>query len=297
MKKLDLFKLATKAVSVGAPLIASAATGNPVPFMISISTNAEAIGESVKNTANAVQSIRDDYIKTDEVNDENSVVNNVRKFREEFQKALEDDAIENIIVLIDDLDRCQPDRIIETLEAIKLFLSVEKMTFIIAADENVIQYAIRKKYPPIENYTVNLDKEYIEKIIQLPIYIPELSSKDIENYLMFLVVQEYCPKEQFKAFLEKIKKEKLLISDDVIDVIAGIKAIVAGNLKGNPRQTKRFLNTYITKKKLAELYFGTDEGALDTRVLAKLLVLQKLDNDLFIQLNEWNKRFTTENEE
>lgn len=71
--------------------------------MISISTNAEAIGESVKNTANAVQSIRDDYIKTDEVNDENSVVNNVRKFREEFQKALEDDAIENIIVLIDDL--------------------------------------------------------------------------------------------------------------------------------------------------------------------------------------------------
>ena len=131
--------------------------------MISISTNAEAIGESVKNTANAVQSIRDDYIKTDEVNDENSVVNNVRKFREEFQKALEDDAIENIIVLIDDLDRCQPDRIIETLEAIKLFLSVEKMTFIIAADENVIQYAIRKKYPPIENYTVNLDKEYIEK--------------------------------------------------------------------------------------------------------------------------------------
>lgn len=72
--------------------------------------------------------------------------------------------------------------------------------------------------------------------------------------------------------------------EETVDVIAGIKAIVAGNLKGNPRQTKRFLNTYITKKKLAELYFGTDEGALDTRVLAKLLVLQKLDNDLFIQL-------------
>lgn len=75
------------------------------------------------------------------------------------------------------------------------------MTFIIAADENVIQYAIRKKYPPIENYSVNLDKEYIEKIIQLPIYIPELSSKDIENYLMLLVVQEYCNKDQFKELV------------------------------------------------------------------------------------------------
>ena len=75
--------------------------------------------------------------------------------------------------------------------------------------------AIRKKYPPIENYSVNLDKEYIEKIIQLPIYIPELSSKDIENYLMLLVVQEYCNIDQFKEFLKKIKEEKLLISNDV----------------------------------------------------------------------------------
>lgn len=50
----------------------------------------------------------------------------------------------------------------------------------------------------------------------MPIYIPELSSKDIENYLMFLVVQEYCPKEQFEAFRKD--KKKLLISNDVIDV-------------------------------------------------------------------------------
>lgn len=322
LKKLDLFKLATKAVSVGAPLIASATTGNPVPLVLSVSTNVGTIAEGVKNTANAVQSIRDDYLKDDKTNDENSIVNNVRKFREELKKALDDDGIENVIVLLDDLDRCQPDRTIETLEAIKLFLSVEKMTFIIAADENVIQYAIRKKYPPIENYTVNLNKEYIEKIIQLPIYIPELSSKDIENYLMLLIVQEYCKKEQFKEFLNKIKEEKVLISEDAIDVqkiktlandfmddcvkkefeetaniIAGVKAIIAGNLKGNPRQTKRFLNTYITKKKLAELYFGTGKEALDSRVLAKLLVLQKLDSDLFIHLNEWNKKFTTENED
>ena len=139
---------------------------------------------------------------------------------------------------------------------------------------------------------------------------------------MLLVVQEYCGKDPFNEFLNRIKEEKLLMSNDVIDVqkikeivtdyiidsdkrefeetvdiIAGIKRIIAGNLKGNPRQAKRFLNTYITKKKLAELYFGTDEGGLDTRVLAKLLVLQKLDGDLFIQLNEWNKKFTTENED
>ncbi len=229
LKKLDFFKLATKAASVGAPMIASVATGNPIPLLLSVSGKAEEVSDGIKNVANAVQSIRDDYLKDEESDDTNSIVNNVRKFRKEFKETLKDDGIENVIVLIDDLDRCQPDRIIETLEAIKLFLSVEKMTFIIAADENVIQYAIRKKYPPIENYSVNLDKEYIEKIIQLPIYIPELSSKDIENYLMLLVVQEYCNKDQFKEFLKKIKEEKLLISNDVIDV-QKIKTIAIASL-------------------------------------------------------------------
>ena len=49
----------------------------------------------------------------------------------------------------------------------------------------------------------------------------------------------------------------------------------------------------MTKRKLAELYY-TDEK-LDYKVLAKLLVLQKLDNNLFVQLNEWNKSYDTVN--
>lgn len=41
LKKLDFFKLATKAVSVGAPMIASVATGNPIPLLLSVSGKAE----------------------------------------------------------------------------------------------------------------------------------------------------------------------------------------------------------------------------------------------------------------
>lgn len=316
LKRVDYFKLATKAISVGAPLVASAVTMNPIPALMSVPVSAETIGKGVSSVADNIKTIHDNYLK----DSDESVVSSVRKFKEEFAKTLSDEEIDNVVVLIDDLDRCQPDSIIETLEAIKLFLSVPKMSFIVAADENVIQYAIRKKYPPVGNYAVNLDREYIEKIIQLPIYIPELSAKDIENYLLFLVVQEYCDRDNFKKFLDEMKEGGLIISDDVIDpqtvkesaakyidkaareefeeniaVISGIKSIVAGNLKGNPRQTKRFLNTYVTKKKLAELYYG--KNSLDIKTLAKLLVLQKLDSDLFSQLNEWNKRFTTDNDD
>ena len=134
----------------------------------------------------------------------------------EFEKMLEKTEIKNLVVLIDDLDRCNPDRIIETLEAIKLFLSVKNTTFIIAADENVIQYAIKKKYPKEHDYDPEIAQEYIEKIIQLPIYIPELSSKDIENYLLLLVCQKYLSEETFKKMLKNIYESKILIREETI---------------------------------------------------------------------------------
>ena len=81
LKKLDFFKLATKAASVGAPMIASVATGNPIPLLLSVSGKAEEVSDGIKNVANAMQSIRDDYLKDEESDDTNSIVNNVRKFR------------------------------------------------------------------------------------------------------------------------------------------------------------------------------------------------------------------------
>ena len=320
LKRLDYFKLATKAIGIGAPIVASLATGNPLPAVLGITGTATEIGDEIKEASDSVQKLRDDYLEEKSNNSNESLVNNIRKFRDEFEDALKQVDIQNVIVLIDDLDRCQPDRIIDTLEAIKLFLSVSKTVFVISADENVIQYAIKKKYPPLGSFAVNLDKEYIEKIIQLPIYIPELSSKDIENYLMLLVAQEYCSSDNFKKLITKLRSDGIKRSEDVIDlakldqlmqnyilidkkmafsetaeIISRVKGIISGNLKGNPRQAKRFLNTFTTKRKLAELYYG--EGKIDHCVLAKLLVLQKLNPTLFIELNEWNKRFTTINEE
>lgn len=320
LKRLDFLKLSTKAVGIGAPIIASLATGNPLPVVLSIPGTAAEISQGITEVSNAVQALHDDYLKEDKTTSDESLVNNIRKFREEFEEALKDSEIENVIILVDDLDRCQPERIIETLEAIKLFLSVSKTVFVIAADENVIQYSIKKKYPPLDSFAVSLDKEYIEKIIQLPIYIPELSPKDIENYLMLLVAQEHCSAEDFKKLINDLRSAEIRISEEIIDlpklnelaqkyitpekrpsynetarIIAGIKGIIADNLKGNPRQAKRFLNTFTTKRKLAELYYGA--GEIDYCVLAKLLVLQKLNPSLFIELNEWNKRFSILNEE
>ena len=272
IKRVNWFKLGTKAVSTLAPVVASVATGNPLPMLLNVTGSAEEIGNTVKNAADSIQSLKDEYWKDEDDSTDESTINNIRKFREEFSDALKNDNIENIVVMVDDLDRCRPERIIEILEVIKLFLAVDRTTFIIAADENVIKYSIREKYPPMNGFDVELDKEYIEKIIQLPIYIPELSAKDIQNYLLLLVAQSYLKQESFSRLIAKIFEEKMIVSGDVITleeinslidelnlswrdgdksafnetakIIDEIREIVASTLKGNPRQAKT-LSEYI----------------------------------------------------
>ena len=318
IKKIDFLKVGTKAAATAAPVIASFVTGNPLPLVLNLPNEAKEIETAIKSVSDSVRGIKDDYLKDDETVDD-SVVNNIRNFRNEFEKTLESEEINRVVVLIDDLDRCQPERIIETLEAIKLFLSVKKTSFIIAADENVIQYAIKKKYPNIDGFNIELDKEYIEKMIQVPIQIPELSPKDVQNYLLLLVLQKYMEPNEFEILVSKIEQEKLMVQSDVIEVegleeiygslndsisfedrkeykevvgaIIQIRKIASHTLKGNPRQIKRFLNTFILKRKLSKMYYGDD---LDMCIMAKLLILHKLNPDLFNQLNVWNSNFNQE---
>lgn len=320
LKKIDFLKAGTKVANTAAPVIASLVTGNPVPLILNLPSEAKEIETTIKSVSDSVRGIKENYMK-DEIPVNESTVGNVRAFRKEFEEALSSNEIKRVVVLLDDLDRFQPERIIETLEAIKLFLSAKKTTFIIAADDNVIQYAIKKKYPNVDGFNVELDKEYIEKMIQLPIQIPELSSKDVQNYLLLLVLQMYMEKENFESLIKNIESNKIMVNSnalelkqledlyssindsisfekreeykEVVDVILQIREIASHTLKGNPRQVKRFLNTFIMKRKLSLMYYGND---LNMGIMAKLLILHKLSPDLFNQLNVWNASFNMDSD-
>ena len=312
IKRIDYIKLGKNAVKKGLPYALGILTGNPLPIALNLS--ADLAGSD--NVVEKISRFKDEYVKPPK---DDSEIENIRKFREEFEEMLEDvSEIDNLTVIIDDLDRCTPDRIIDTLEAIKLFLSVKKTTFIIAVDQRIIEYAVKTKYKEIDGYEISSD--YIEKIIQLPIKIPELSPKDIENYLLLLVCQLHINSEDFAKLIDTIYSKKLLLEEKAIDfntieeiiaelkidkyrdsikelrndaqTIEKIRGAVSSALKGNPRQTKRFLNTFFVRKNLASLYFADE---LDDSIIAKLLALEIIDIDLFKKLNEWNKSYSGEN--
>lgn len=313
IQRVDLIRLGKDLAKRGAPYVIGAATGNPIPIAVNVGAELA----DLKSLPDKINDFKANYIK----DDSKTAMDNVRKFRNEFEKMLSSvNEIDNLVVIVDDLDRCSPDRIIDTLEAIKLFLSVKKTTFIIAVDQRIIEYAVNTKYPQIEGFGVSSD--YIEKIIQLPIKIPELSSKDIENYMLLLIYQLYLTHESFEKLVEKIYSEKYMLSEQSIKcedlekirsdgglkcklakndelqkdaaIIEKIRSAISSSLKGNPRQTKRFLNTFFVRKNLASLYF---ENEIDLSIMAKLLALEFIDMKSFRKLYEWNNEFDGENKQ
>ena len=66
-------------------------------------------------------------------------------------------------------------------------------------------------------------------------------------------------------------------------IFENIADVVSTSLKGNPRQAKRFLNTYYIRKRMAEI-----QGLKpNLSILAKLMVLEEIDRGLFNDLYVW----------
>jgi predicted KAP-like P-loop ATPase len=120
--------------------------------------------------------------------DPSTEITEVRDFREAFGELLAETKFKALIVLIDDLDRCSPERIVENLEAIKLFLNVGNTAFVIGADPRIVRHAIAVRYrdsleaartaagpgESSDEAGAQLVRDYVEKLIQVPYHLPRL---------------------------------------------------------------------------------------------------------------------------
>lgn len=241
----------------------------------------------------------------------------VREFRSDFEKLIQKSKQGKVVILIDDLDRCLPRHIIDSLEAIKLFLNVPKTAFVIAADEFIVSNAIKSEYKSLidasnngEGNREDLGKSYMEKFIQLPYHLPTLSRKEVETYVTLLFCQEFLDDESFEKvqsdfskFITENKFEKYgwdnirKIIDPTkyvelsatIGFVSHFSSIIGTALRWNPRLIKRFLNAYEIRLSLLK------SSGLDTQpnkfALLKLMLLEQQYINLFKELNGWTMSY------
>jgi predicted KAP-like P-loop ATPase len=217
----------------------------------------------------------------------------IQALRDSFEKTLE--AMEvTLVVLIDDLDRCLPETMISTLEAIRLVLFLKNTAFVIAADEAMIKYAVRRHFPDV---TEDLAINYFDKLIQVPIRVPPLGTQEVRAYMMLLYVdnsdldakvkeeirggickqlaQTWQGKRADSAFIQTLHKfaNELIGKFDTADRLAHLMTTASG-IAGNPRLIKRFLNALAIRIAISKTHgVGVDEA-----VLAKMLLFERVGN-------------------
>ncbi|GII52402.1 hypothetical protein Pth03_07910 [Planotetraspora thailandica] len=178
-----------------------------------------------------------------------------------LRKALQDEADalaeqgKKIVFFIDDLDRCEPDQIIDLLESVKLFLDLRNVFVMIALAKEVVDRGISVKYRPFgfpEPYQAVIGDEYLDKMIQLPLHLFPLATTEISNFILSATTAELV-KPHVKT-LERV-------------------------VAANPRKIKRVLNLLTVTEAIIASTPGLE--SLQHDLVVRLVVLRVQSPDLF----------------
>ena len=204
-------------------------------------------------------------------------------FRREFAAVMTEVEVNRVVILIDDLDRCLPEAVLSTLEAVKLFLAVPKMAFIIAADQAMIREAITVGLGETRR-SVAFARDYLDKIVQVPIAVPQPTHHDAECYVALLLasLEADRPLDWDTLLTHAEGRRGDGFTPYLLDVgVVGLEPVhlhrakqIVGGLASdeavNPRRIKRFINALTVRQ-----YTAAASGViLDPAVIAKLFMLE-----------------------
>lgn len=117
-------------------------------------------------------------------------------------------SLNRIILYIDDLDRCQEDRVVEVLEAVNLLMAFPLFVVVVGVDPRWVKNALTKKYhlqftgrlqgsdKEIEGFGMEVinPSDYLEKIFQIPFHLKAPEDASIKNMITYLLGEAVAEK-------------------------------------------------------------------------------------------------------
>lgn len=99
-------------------------------------------------------------------------------------------SLNRIVLYIDDLDRCRPEKVAEVLQAVHLLLSFRLFVVFVAVDVRWVTRALRTSYPSlITKSSVSGGSagatayDYLEKIFQIPYWVRPMTAQSSETFM------------------------------------------------------------------------------------------------------------------
>ncbi|MFY9328526.1 MAG: KAP family NTPase [Georgfuchsia sp.] len=302
VKRIKLLRVGRMLAPVGAQALVGGTICGPIGALVgAVSGMLQAsaiVEEDINKVKSAYAQLQPELAGLLKEKSEQSLPKEIEALRESFKELLK--ALDvTLVVLVDDLDRCLPDTAIDTLEAMRLLLHVERTAFIIAADEGMIRSAVRAHFRDAE-ISNDLVTSYFDKLIQVPLQVPRLGTTEVKAYLVLLLAdlarrRGVITEDTMKEAQEKVLKlaqsgwsglsakdiraafgteaSKLAKQIDLADQLAPILAS-AEQIAGNPRLIKRFLNNLLIREAIAK----SQQMSIGFEELVKLQLFERCAN-------------------
>lgn len=134
---------------------------------------------------------------------ENSTYRSLKLLNELFKKFIEEfiDVDKPLIIIIDDLDRCEPENVLKLLSFVKHFFThTDRIKFICTIDQEAVKRSINLKYGD----TIK-SSEYLEKLFDITLNLPV--NKSPLYYIMPMVIEDSTNSiaDNFSLFLKAIE--------------------------------------------------------------------------------------------
>jgi predicted KAP-like P-loop ATPase len=129
-----------------------------------------------------------------------------------------------VVVLIDDLDRCEPQATYRLLEGIKIYLNIPNCVFVLGMDQRIIEDAIAESAPGAKDkpdVARRRAREYLEKLFQEVYHLPIV--QDVPTQLLAWLRDDFGK-----------------VSQTTRDDLEALLNEYPGCLPANPRKIKAF---------------------------------------------------------
>ena len=167
------------------------------------------------------------------------------QFERAFESIVDEAKCEKLVIIVDNLDRCSHERVVETLGTVKTFLEPkggQKCIFVIPCDDSAIRQHVKSAHQTlssVESDNTALDPEeyadeYLRKFFSGSIRIDPFLEEEIEPYIL--------------AQLNQIKLAEGMSEEEVNELVQMVGAL----FRENPRRIKQYLNNLTSKYLLAQ---------------------------------------------
>ncbi len=217
-----------------------------------ISVKAEFPGVKAEAKGSLVRDVFEEYQKT--AHPERGYLNEFEDTLKSWIDSYISKSGERLVIFIDDLDRCLPDVTLEVLEALKLYLAIPNLVFVLGVDRDVVDAIVQKHYVE-HGVSEQKSRDYLDKMFQVEIPVSP-SEQQVEAYLSNQInrLNELTASDDGngRGYWDRMFSGQpstvpvgIRVNDEKYDPALGreiISAVIYKLCRNNPREVKRLLN-------------------------------------------------------